>query len=246
MNQGSIRALTFDTGGTILDWHTGFRDAFAAAGARHNVHCDWAKLANVLRRRTMELMLNLGEDGPPAYNFDDAHRFCLDGLLKDEELDMFDANDRHGIAWTAPHSFTAWPDVKQGLAAMRQRFITVSFTLLSYRLVIDSSRHNDLVWDAVLSCEGLGIYKLLPNAYRRAAERLQLEPSECLMVACHPFDLDAAHQVGFKTALVRRPDEWGGDPRETLSMPPNGTYDIEANGLIELSKVLDKDIASTH
>ncbi len=26
-----IKALTFDTGGTVLDWHSGMRDALAAA-----------------------------------------------------------------------------------------------------------------------------------------------------------------------------------------------------------------------
>ncbi len=28
----AIKALTFDTGGTILDWHTGISGALAAAG----------------------------------------------------------------------------------------------------------------------------------------------------------------------------------------------------------------------
>ena len=30
---GGLKALTFDTGGTILDWHTGFSTAFAIAEA---------------------------------------------------------------------------------------------------------------------------------------------------------------------------------------------------------------------
>ena len=29
-----IRALTFDTGGTILDWHSGFKSAFQKAGEK--------------------------------------------------------------------------------------------------------------------------------------------------------------------------------------------------------------------
>ena len=32
MDIGSIKALTFDTGGTILDWHTGFSEALKKAG----------------------------------------------------------------------------------------------------------------------------------------------------------------------------------------------------------------------
>jgi 2-haloacid dehalogenase len=237
MSITEIRALTFDTGGTILDWHSGFRDAFAAAGRRHGIEADWGRLANELRRRSLGKMIDLGKDGPPRYNFDGAHRSCLDALLEEEGLD-FDEGDRQAIAWDAPHAFAAWPDVREGLAALRAERIAVSFTLLSYRMVIDSSRINDLVWDAILSCEGLGIYKLLPEAYRRAAARLQLDPQECLMVACHPFDLDAARNVGFRTALVRRPQEWGPDPAAGPEKPAPGTYDIEVDSFIELAEAL--------
>nr|WP_280633839.1 HAD family hydrolase [Stappia taiwanensis] len=183
-------------------------------------------------------MLNLGENGPPGHNFDEAHRFCLDTLLADEGLEGVDETDRRAIAWDAPHSFEAWPDVREGLAALRGHFIVVSFTLLSYRLVIDTSRRNGLTWDAVLSCEGLGVCKLLPEAYRRAARRLQLAPEECLMVACHPYDLDAARGVGFRTALVRRPREWGPEPVDRPHVPEPGTYDIEVDNIIDLAKVL--------
>lgn len=234
MSLSGIKALTFDTGGTVLDWHTGFRDAFAVAGARHGVKRDWGALTNELRRNSMEAMLDLGHDGPPAYNFDETHRFCLDRLLADEGLDIFDDADRHAIAWDAPHNFTAWPDVQPGLAALRSRYIVASFTLLSYRLVIDSSRRNGLTWDAVLSCEGLGVYKLLPEAYLRASRMLQLSPEECLMVACHPFDLDAAAKVGFRTALIRRPTEWGVHVEGLADMPPSGTYDVEVDSMLEL------------
>ena len=44
------------------------------------------------------------------------------------------------------------------------------------------------------------------------------------MIACHNFDLDAAKAVGFKTAFVRRPKEWGS---ETPPDPtPNTHHDI--------------------
>ena len=238
MSLSGIEALTFDTGGTVLDWHTGFREAFAAAGRRHGVDRDWAALANDLRRRTMEAMLKLGRDGPPDHNIDDAHRFCLDALLADEGLDAFDREDRRAIVWDAPHRFAAWPDVREGLPALRDHHITASFTLLSYRLVIDTSRLNGLTWDAVLSCEGLGVYKLLPEAYRRAAALLQLSPEQCLMVACHPFDLDAAAEVGFRTALVRRPLEWGADRSDATPMPPDGTYDVEVDDFRALAATL--------
>ena len=36
-----IKALTLDTGGTILDWHGGISRAFAAAGVRRGLQADW-------------------------------------------------------------------------------------------------------------------------------------------------------------------------------------------------------------
>ncbi len=233
-----IKALTFDTGGTLLDWHSGFRQALAAAGARHKVERDWAALANDLRKRSLGAMLNLGESGPPAYNFDGAHRFSLDAMLADEGLDMFDEADRHAIAWDAPHSFACWPDCPQGLSAIRARFIAASFTILSYRLVIDAAKANGLIWDAVLSCEGFGVYKLLPEAYEKAAFYLQLKPAECMMVACHSFDLDAARAVGFRTALVHRPLEWGGAQAQIGGAPDPAAYDVVADDFIALSEAL--------
>ena len=236
MSLSGVKALTFDTGGTLLDWHTGFREAFAEAGRRHGVDRDWASLANELRRKTLAAVLDQGRDAPPSHNIDDAHRSCLDALIADQNLDAFDLADRQSIAWEAPHSFAAWPDVRDGLRALRETLIVVSFTILSYRLIIDTARRNGLTWDVVLSCEGLGIYKLLPEAYRRAAARLQLPPEQCLMVASHPYDLDAARSVGFKTALIRRPDEWGPEARENPPHGQSGPYDLELDDLIELAR----------
>jgi len=238
MSIDGIKALTFDTGGTLLDWHSGFRDALARAGARHGVEQDWAGLANQLRARSLGAMLNLGKDGPPTYNFDGAHRFTLDALLAENDLDMFDEDDRRVIAYDAPHSFACWPDCRDGLAAIRARYIAASFTILSYRLVIDSSRLNGLHWDAVLSCEGFGIYKLMPEAYETAARLLQLEPSECCMVACHEFDLNAARAVGFRTALVHRPMEWGGAAPLTGATPDPADFDFVADDFNELAAML--------
>jgi len=48
------------------------------------------------------------------------------------------------------------------------------------------------------------------------------------MVACHNFDLDAARGVGYRTAFVRRPDEWG--PAGPPDPVPNPPTDIVVGG----------------
>ena len=231
-----IKALTFDTGGTILDWHSGFKEAFRKIGERHNYSKDWEFLANELRRRSLKSMLNLGEYETPKYNFDDAHKFILMELIAEHDLNKFTDQDVHYIAYETPHNFSCWSDFPEILPKLRRKFMVCSFTILSYRIIIDTARKNGISWDAVFSCEGIKKYKLLPEAYESVSHSLQLEPEQCLMVACHNFDLDAAKRVGFKTAFVKRPDEWGseGPPDPT----PNPNHDIIADNFPDLLKKL--------
>lgn len=235
MSLNNIRALTFDTGGTILDWHSGFKTAFQQVGAAHGIERDWAVLTNELRHRSMQAMLNQGKSGQPKYRFDDAHRFVLDELLTEQALEFFTDQQRHFIAYEAPHNFQCWPGFAETQTQLREKFIVASFSILSYRLIIDSAKANGLNWDAVFSCEGIGKYKLLPESYRAVANYLQLEPEQCCMVACHEFDLDAARAEGFKTAYVHRPQEWGNDSSKPL---PSSGYDIIVESYQELVQAL--------
>ena len=231
-----IKALTFDTGGTILNWHSGFKSAFEKAGEKNNYSKSWGLLANELRRRSLKAMLNLGEKEPPQYNFDGAHEFVLREIIEENNLEKFSEEDIHNIAFKAPHSFICWEDFPKNLPKLRENYMVCSFTILSYRIIIDTAKKNNLSWDCVFSCEGIGKYKLLPEAYKTVAKMLQLNVSECLMVACHNFDLDAAKSVGFKTAFVRRPDEWGeeGPPDPN----PNPDHDIIVDNFNELEREL--------
>jgi 2-haloacid dehalogenase len=236
MNVANVKALCFDTGGTILDWHTGIRTALAAVGARHGIERDWANLANEIRRRSLKLIVNHGEHAPATMNFDDAHRDVLDQVLADNGLGAFTTQERRTIWWDTIHSLKCWPDFPASLARLRGKFICVSFTLLSFRIVMDTARQNGISWDAVISCEAIGKYKVLPEAYKTCAKFLQLDPSECCMVACHNFDLRAAKARGYQTAFVRRPDEWGteGPP----DPEPDPHYDLVVASFPELVEKL--------
>lgn len=237
MSETEIEALLVDTGGTVLDWHSGFADALARAGTRHGVERDWDALANEIRQRSLARMDSLGADGPPTYNFDDAHRAVVDEILAEERLDHFSELDRHAIAHEAPHRFTCWTDFPSGLTALRQRRICASFTSLSLRLAIDTARHNGFVWDAVISCESVGLYKPLPAAYETAARWLQLSPEACCMVACHDDDLEAARRAGLRTAFVHRPGEWG--PTGPANPAPDPANDFIVDTFPQLAAALD-------
>jgi 2-haloacid dehalogenase len=181
-----IRALTFDTGGTVLDWHSGIREALAEAGRRHRLERDWVTVTNDYRRRAIRRMVNKQN---PGFNMDDVHREVFGEIVVEHELEAFSREDFDGIVgrW---HSLETWPDFAGAQRRLRER-------------------RNALHWDVVISCEMLNVYKPRPEAYRKAAKLLQLRPGQIVMVAAHSFDLDAAAAVGYRTAFVHRPSEWG-------------------------------------
>jgi 2-haloacid dehalogenase len=227
-----IKVIAFDTGGTVLNWHAGLAAAMADWGAVHGIERDWHALANEHRRRSLRRMTNTVD---PAFNIDDVHRDVFNELFDENQLGG-SPEERAAIArqW---HRLDAWPDFATALRRLRRNRICVSFTILSLSLIVDVSRRNGIDWDAVIPCEMLRVYKPLPDAYRRAAEFLAVEPREILMVACHNFDLDAARGVGYRTAFVRRHDEWG--PAGPPDPIPNPASDIVVDGFAELADRFD-------
>jgi 2-haloacid dehalogenase len=228
----AIKALTLDTGGTILDWHGGISRAFAAAGASHGLTADWHEVTNEYRRRSLKSIVGQVH---PEFNFDDVHRKVLDEVIAHFRLDALTPEDRNAI-WRTWHALDAWPDFTAALARLRRKYIVSSLTLLTTSLVIDVSKKNGFDWDAIISCEMIGMYKTRPEAYLTAAKWLQLEPSEIMMVACHNFDLNAARACGYRSAFVKRPAEWGpaGPPDPT----PNPSHDLIVETFPELAERL--------
>ena len=225
----SVKALTLDTGGTILDWHSGICRAFGSAAAKRGLTADWHEVANEYRRRSLQAIVGQVH---PEFNFDDVHRRVLDEVVAHFGLDALTAADRDAI-WRTWHALDAWPDFPAALTRLRRKYIVASLTLLTTSLVIDVSKKNGFDWDAILSCEMIGIYKTRPEVYRTAAKWLQLAPSEIMMVACHNFDLNAARECGYKSAFVKRPAEWGpsGPPDPT----PNPAHDLIVETFPELA-----------
>jgi 2-haloacid dehalogenase len=215
-----VKVLAFDTGGTILDWHSGISSALAECGQRRGVVHDWPQLTNEYRRRALRRMINSVD---PPFNIDEVHHELLDTLLAEAGITAFTAEDRAAIAarW---HQLDAWPDFVPALGRLKRRYVCVSFTILTLALVVAVSRRNHIAWDAVIACEMLRVYKTRPEAYQRAAQLLQTPPGAILMVACHNFDLDAARGEGYRTAFVRRPQEWG--PAGPPDPIPNPASDI--------------------
>ncbi len=230
-----VKALTFDVGGTVLDWHRGISGALRQAGEAKGIEADWARVTNAWRRQSLATMLGEREGELAAMNIDGVHRLVLERVLAEFGIEGLSAGDRDNLAM-AWHRLSPWPDAPEGIARLRGKFIVSTLTILSVALILDVSRNAPFTWDAVISCEMIGHYKPRPIVYETGAKWLGLRPEECLMVACHNIDLLAARKVGFRTAFIHRHREWGSE--EPPDPTPDPALDIAADDLNALAELL--------
>lgn len=205
-----VQALAFDVGGTVFDWQTATQTAVGELASSRRVDLDVAAFCLEWRRDMFRQLRRSRRGDAPEMNADELHRFVLDDLGQRYSALELTESDKDGLveAW---HHMDSWPDFGPGLQRLRTNYTCVVLTVMSWSIAVDCSRRNALHWDGILSCEVLGAYKPEPEAYRRGAELLRLEPHEVMMVASHPGDLRASMEVGYRTAFVAaRHDEPGG------------------------------------
>ncbi len=228
----SIKAFTFDTGGTVLDWHTGFKKGFEKLNfyEKNGIRSD--EMANLFRKRSLEIITT--QEDKELVNFDNAHRMALEQILSEKKIKL-DQEDIEFLTYEVPANLKVWKDFLIPFEELRKKILCVSFTLLSNRLVFLNSKINKINWDLILSCETLEVYKPNIKAYLKTAKMLQLNPEECVMVACHSFDLNAAKKAGFNTIFVKRLHEWGPDTKVSI----DGDYDMVVEDFSELKEIFD-------
>jgi 2-haloacid dehalogenase len=214
----AIKALTFDVGGTVFDWHSTIRDEMNAMAKQRGWNLDGAAFANAWRTRMFQLLGKVREGGLPWMNADQLHRMAIDEIAP--EFPAFDLSaperDELNNVW---HRLRVWPDFPGALERLKTRYTVVVLTVLNWSLVVDSSKNGGLCWDGVLSCEFLGHYKPAPEAYQAGVRLLGLQPDQVLMMAAHPWDLQAASRAGLHTAYVPRPGERGAGNDGDLAPP---------------------------
>ena len=227
-----IKAFTFDTGGTVLDWHTGFKKGFEKLDFYEKSGFKSDEMANLFRKKSLEIITSQG--GKELVNFDIAHRMALEQILNEKKIRL-DKEDVKFLSYEVPATLKVWKDFLIPFEELRKKVLCISFTLLSNRLVFLNSKVNNINWDLILSCETLEVYKPNINAYLKTAKMLQLNPEECVMVACHSFDLNAAKKAGFNTVFVKRLHEWGPDTKVSI----DGNYDMVIEDFSELKGIFD-------
>ena len=232
----SIKALTFDVFGTVVDWRSSIIHEGERLGAELGVAVDWAAFADEWRGGYEPAMARVRSGDLPWTKIDDLHRMILDELLVSFGVRGLDEAGRDNLnrAW---HRLSPWPDAVEGLLRLRQRYVVVALSNGNMALLTNMAKHAKLPWDCILSSELARRYKPDPEVYETAADLLGLATPEVMMVAAHKRDLDGAKATGMRTAYVPRADEFG--PNRTVDAAPDPTYDLFAVDFVDLACKMD-------
>lgn len=229
----SLKALVFDTFGTVVDWRTSVTQEVEALARRKGLKVDAAKFADTWRAGYAPSMNRVRSGEMPWTKLDDLHRMILDKLLVDFGIGGLSEAEVDALnrVW---HRLRPWPDAVAGLTRLRKRFTIAPLSNGNISLMTDLAKHSGLPWDCILGAELVRHYKPDREVYQSAADFLDLEPAEVMMVAAHAGDLRAAKGVGLRTAFVVRPLEFG----------PSGKPDLTADSTVDISAKDFNDLAS--
>ena len=221
----TIKAIIFDTFGTVVDWRGSLIVELTAFGAARGIAADWVGLVDAWRANYAPSMDRVRKGEQPWTRLDDLHRATLDQLVVQFGVSGLSETDLDHLnrGW---HRLTPWRDAVPGLTRLKAKYIIAPMSNGNVSLLLNMAKHAGIPWDMICAAELFRHYKPDPETYLGAAELLCLPPEQVMMVAAHNNDLKAAQKLGLKTAFVPRPTEYG--PLQKYDFEAKGDWDIVA------------------
>jgi 2-haloacid dehalogenase len=231
----SVKAIVFDTFGTVVDWRSSIIAEGAVWGKQKGLNIDWAQFADRWRAAYAPSMDRVRKGEIPWTKLDDLHRASLEVLLKEFKIEgLTEAEKDH---WTKVwHRLKGWPDSVAGLTRLKKKYVIAPLSNGNVALLTNMAKFAGLPWDAILGAELARHYKPDPEVYLSAAEFLGVKPGEVMMAAAHAGDLRAARQLGLKTGFIHRPKEYG--PTRTADTAKAGDFDVVSKDILDLASQL--------
>ena len=235
MSLKDVKAILFDTFGTVTDWRTSILEDFRTFGKRKALNADWEALLDEWKTGYRPGMDAVRSGEWPWTRVDAIYRRKLDEILSKYGLGDLPESDKVYLnrAW---HRIDAWPDAVEGLTRLKKKYVISPLSNGDVDCLVNMAKHAGLPWDVILCAEIFRHYKPDPQVYLGAIELLGLEAHEVMLVAAHNYDLRAARSHGMRTGFVARPTEYGPDQKTDLKAEER--WDVVAKDFGELAEVL--------
>jgi 2-haloalkanoic acid dehalogenase type II len=227
-----VKALLFDVQGTATDFHSTVCDELERISAGRHPGADWPDVVRRWRAAYFTTLKGTRGRNGEWVSVHSVYRDALDEVLGEWDFSATE-RDELALAW---RRLKPWPDVVAGLTRLKASYTLATLSNADVAAVIDISKRAELPWDAVFAAEMAGVFKPDPAIYRMAATYLGLDPAEIMMVASHKYDIEAAGGLGFRTAFVARPLEFGVDGEADVAY--SNEFDINASDFIDLAEQL--------
>jgi 2-haloacid dehalogenase len=232
----TVRALLFDTVGTLLDWRGGLIAQLQTWGAARDIAADWPALVDAWR---LDFVLSIAKVRSGERKWADQDELQRESMVR--LAPEFGVARLHNDAlnelvrmW---HELPPWPDAVTGVDKLRSHYIVAPLSNGHVAMLVQLAKAAGITWDAVMGADIFRHYKPDPQTYLGAAAFLGCEPAEVMLVASHPSDLDGAARCGLRTCYVSRPLEYG-PGRIVEPTPTAGDFDLMVGDLLELAGVM--------
>ena len=227
----------FDVQGTATDFHSTVCEEARRISAGRHPSVDWGEVVRRWRASYFTALEAAHGAGDGWVSVRSVYRDALDTVL--DALDIAGLSgaerDEFTLAW---QRLKPWPDVVPGLTRLKRAYTLATLSNADVSAVVDISKRAGLPWDAIFAAEMAGVFKPDPAIYRMAATYLGLDPAEIMMVASHKYDIRAAGGLGFATAFVARPLEFGVDGEADVAY--SDEFDVNASDFLDLAGQLGR------
>lgn len=237
-NPLNVKALVFDTFGTVVDWRGSIIREATQWGQAKNLQIDWGNFADRWRAGYGPSMDKVRKGALPWMKLDDLHRMILEHLLTEFKITGLteEEKDHWNRVW---HRLSGWPDSIEGLTRLKKNFVIATLSNGNVSLLVEMAKFAGLPWDTVLGSDLFHHFKPDREVYLGAVDLLGYKASEVMMVAAHPPDLQAAQSCGLKAGYVPRPLEGGPDRKPPVPTAATlASFDVVAADFVELSAKL--------
>ena len=235
MSISGVKAMTFDTFGTVVDWRSSIIAEGQALGDAKGLSVDWVAFTDAWKTCYRPGMERVSRGEVPWTNVDDIYRAKLDDLLVEFGITGLTEEDivNFNRVW---HRLDPWPDSVAGLTRLKNKYVLSTLSNGNFACLVNMGKRAGLPWDCVLTAENFRHYKPDPEAYLMAIELLGVDAGEVMMVAAHNYDLRHAASHGMRTAFVRRHTEYG--PGQTTDLEADGDWDVIVENIEELADAM--------
>ena len=231
----NVKALAFDVFGTVVDYRTTIIREGEELNRAKGLAVDWGAFAGEWRARYQSGLDRIIHGEEPWMKLDIIHRRALEEVLAIFGIDTLSEDEKVqlNLVW---HRLQPWSDVIAGLTRLRPHFTLATLSNGNVSLLVNMAKYSKLPWDLILSAELVHAYKPDPRVYQMVTDLLDLSPQEIMLVAAHPYDLQAAYSLGWKTAFVSRPGET--DASRPADPAILAIFDVVANDFEDLARQL--------